>query len=90
MPNGKRLLVAFSKLSSYADSRSCPGTQGTASAVASLTIPVGAAGCANRVTTENVSLASNGQGEFFINDLEAGSYTLAVTYVGFKAFTTPV
>src|SRR5882762_9920293 len=39
---------------------------------------------------KNVSLASNGQGEFFINDLEPGSYTLAVTYVGFKAFTTPV
>jgi len=39
---------------------------------------------------KNVSLASNGQGEFFINDLEPGSYTLAVAYVGFKAFTTPV
>src|SRR5216684_2183847 len=39
---------------------------------------------------KNVSLASNGQGEFFINDLEPGSYTLAVTYVGFKSFTTPV
>src|SRR5882762_8174099 len=39
---------------------------------------------------KNLSLASNGQGEFFINDLEPGSYTLAVTYVGFKAFTTPL
>src|SRR5882724_12449145 len=37
-----------------------------------------------------VSVASNGQGEFFINDLEPGNYTLAVTYVGFKAFTTQV
>ena len=39
---------------------------------------------------KNVSLASSGQGEFFINDLEPGNYTLAVTYVGFKAFTTQV
>ena len=39
---------------------------------------------------KNVNLASNGQGEFFINDLEPGSYTLAVTYVGFKASTTEV
>src|SRR5712664_3233006 len=38
----------------------------------------------------NVSLASNGQGEFFINDLEPGNYTIAVTYVGFKASTTQV
>jgi len=39
---------------------------------------------------KNVSLASNGQGEFFINDLEQVNYALAVTYVGFKAFTTQV
>src|SRR5467141_1882032 len=39
---------------------------------------------------KNVNLASNGQGEFFINDLEPGGYTLAVTYVGFKASTTEV
>ena len=39
---------------------------------------------------KNVSLASNGQGEFFINDLGQGNYALAVTYVGFKAFTTQV
>src|SRR6202521_341633 len=38
----------------------------------------------------NVSLASNGQGEFFINDLEPGNYALTVTYVGFKPFTTQV
>ena len=39
---------------------------------------------------KNVGLASNGQGEFFINDLEPGNYTIAVTYVGFKASTTQV
>src|SRR5713101_3745811 len=39
---------------------------------------------------KNVTLASNGQGEFFINDLEPGNYTIAVTYVGFKASTTQV
>ena len=39
---------------------------------------------------KNVSLPSNGRGEFFINDLEPGSYTIAVTYVGFKPFAMPV
>src|SRR5216683_2079018 len=39
---------------------------------------------------KNVILASNGQGEFFINDLEPGNYTIAVTYVGFKASTRQV
>src|ERR1700675_1456963 len=38
----------------------------------------------------DVTAASNGQGEFFINDLVPGSYTIAVTYVGFKPLTTPV
>ena len=42
------------------------------------------------VQQKNGSFPSNGQGEFFINDLEPGSYTIAVTYVGFKPFTTPV
>src|ERR1700730_7288914 len=39
---------------------------------------------------KNMNLVSNGQGEFFINDLEPGNYTLAVTYVGFKTFTAQV
>ncbi|HMI51079.1 MAG TPA: TonB-dependent receptor [Candidatus Saccharimonadales bacterium] len=30
---------------------------------------------------------SNTQGQFFINNIEPGSYTLTVTYVGFSAFT---
>src|SRR5882762_7261404 len=39
---------------------------------------------------KNLSLASNGQGEFFINDLDPGNYALTVTYVGFKPFTAQV
>jgi Carboxypeptidase regulatory-like domain len=35
-------------------------------------------------------LASDVQGEFFINDLEPGSYTVTVSYVGFKAVTKTV
>jgi TonB-dependent receptor len=38
----------------------------------------------------SVKLASNGQGEFFINDLEPGSYTLTISYVGFKSVTKTV
>ena len=39
---------------------------------------------------KGVNVVSNAQGEFFINDLEPGSYTLSVTYVGFAAFTKAV
>jgi TonB-dependent receptor len=33
---------------------------------------------------------SNAQGQFFINDIDPGTYTLTVTYVGFTAFTKEV
>src|SRR5712691_8437688 len=39
---------------------------------------------------KNVCRASSGQGEFFINDLLPENYTLAVNYVGLKAFTSQV
>jgi TonB-dependent receptor len=39
---------------------------------------------------KGVNAVSNAQGEFFINDLEPGSYTLSVTYLGFAAFTKKV
>jgi TonB-dependent receptor len=34
--------------------------------------------------------ASDAQGQFFINNLDPGSYTVTITYVGFKKFTQPV
>src|SRR5437879_10152271 len=34
-----------------------------------------------------VSVVSDARGQFFINDLEPGSYTVTITYVGFEAFT---
>src|SRR5882757_5889265 len=37
-----------------------------------------------------VSVVSDTRGQFFINDLEPGSYTVTVTYVGFEAFTQTV
>jgi len=36
------------------------------------------------------SIASNAQGQFFINDLDRGSLTVTITYVGFKEFTKQV
>ena len=36
------------------------------------------------------SVVSDAQGQFFINDLGPGSYTVTVTYVGFKAFKQTV
>jgi TonB-dependent receptor len=38
----------------------------------------------------NFSVASDSQGEFSINDLPPGSYTVTVSYVGFSPFTTDV
>jgi len=34
-----------------------------------------------------VSVVSDARGQFFINDLEPGRYTVTITYVGFGAFT---
>jgi TonB-dependent receptor len=37
-----------------------------------------------------VKTASDAQGQFFVKDLEPGTYTLTITYVGFKTFTKKV
>ena len=37
-----------------------------------------------------LSVVSDARGQFFINDLEPGSYTVTVSYVGFEAFTQTV
>jgi TonB-dependent receptor len=37
-----------------------------------------------------VNVVSDVQGQFFINDLERGSYTLTISYVGFAAYTGKV
>jgi TonB-dependent receptor len=39
---------------------------------------------------QSVSTASDAQGEFFINNLDPGTYTLTITYVGFGTFTKSV
>lgn len=45
-----------------------------------------------QISVEPVGLtaASDVQGQFFINDIDSGSYTLTVTYVGFAKFTQTV
>src|SRR5437660_3122158 len=42
------------------------------------------------VEPKGVSVVSDARGQFFINDLDPGSYTVTVTYVGFEAFTQTV
>src|SRR5204863_406937 len=42
------------------------------------------------VQPKGVSVVSDARGQFFINDLEPGSYTVTVTSVGFEAFTQTV
>ena len=42
------------------------------------------------VEPAGLTAVSDVQGQFFINDLDPGSYTLAVTYVGFAKFTQTV
>ena len=42
------------------------------------------------VQPEGVSVVSDARGQFFINDLDPGSYTVTITYVGFDAFTQTV
>src|SRR5690242_9963525 len=42
------------------------------------------------VQPKGATVVSNTQGQFFINDLDPGSYTVTISYVGFKAFTQAV
>src|SRR5438046_1548547 len=42
------------------------------------------------VEPKGVNVVSDAQGQFFVNDLEPGSYTVTVTYVGFGEFTQAV
>jgi TonB-dependent receptor len=42
------------------------------------------------VLPTGVTVVSDAQGQFFINDLNPGSYTVTVSYVGFKTFTQTV
>jgi TonB-dependent receptor len=42
------------------------------------------------VEPQGVKLVSDAQGQFLVNDLDPGSYTIAVTYVGFAEFTQTV
>src|SRR6266446_3887084 len=42
------------------------------------------------VQPKSASVVSDAQGQFFINDLEPGSYTVTITYVGFQSFTKTV
>lgn len=39
---------------------------------------------------KGITVATDTQGQFFINDLDAGSYTLTINYVGFSTFTGKV
>src|SRR5213594_40880 len=39
------------------------------------------------VQPKGVTVISDAQGQFFVNDLDPGSYTVTVTYVGFEPFT---
>jgi TonB-dependent receptor len=42
------------------------------------------------VQPTGVTVVSDSQGQFFINDLDPGSYTVTVSYVGFKSFKQTV
>jgi len=57
-----------------------------------ITDPSGGAlvGAQISVAPKGVSVVSDAQGQFFVNDLEPGSYTLTVTYLGFSTATRNV
>ena len=42
------------------------------------------------VDPEGLTAVSDTEGQFFLNNLEPGSYTITVTYVGFAKFTQTV
>jgi TonB-dependent receptor len=42
------------------------------------------------VEPQGIKLVSDAQGQFLVNDLDPGSYTITITYVGFAEFTQTV
>jgi TonB-dependent receptor len=90
MSNGKKILLAMAfmvafALPSYAQT-------GKGSITGSVTDSSGGALVGAQVSIEShgLSTISDAKGQFFINALDPGSYTVSVTYVGFKAFTQTV
>jgi TonB-dependent receptor len=63
------------------------GTKGTITG--HVTDPSGAVLKGAKITLDpsNLNVVSDNQGEFFINNLNPGTYTVAITYVGFAPFT---
>jgi TonB-dependent receptor len=68
------------------------GQTGKGSISGRVTDPSGGAlvGAEVSVQPSGLTLASDAQGQYFVNDLEPGAYTLTVSYVGFAPFTKTI
>jgi TonB-dependent receptor len=87
-----RLLTTLLTLAflAFTNSASAQGRKGTITG--RITDSSGAVLKGAKVSLEpnNINVASDAEGEFFINDLDPGSYTVTITYVGFAPFTKTV
>lgn len=90
MSNGKKILLALVAIVAFALPSLAQERKGSISG--HVTDNSGGVLQGARIELQPIGAiaASNIQGEFFINDVTPGTFTVSITYVGFKNFTTQV
>jgi TonB-dependent receptor len=82
--------LLLSPANAQTDRAPAQGRKGTISGHVSDTSGGVLQGAEITLEAQAIKVVSNVQGQFFVRDLEPGSYTLEVTYVGFAKFTQTV
>jgi len=90
MSNCRRILVALLVMLTFALSSVAQERKGTISGHITDSSGGVLQGAEVSIEAKAIKVASDVQGQFFIRDLEPGSYTLLVTYVGFANSTQTV
>ena len=90
MSNGKKLFLALVALVTLGLPALAVERKGTITGRVTDSSGGALIGAQISVQPKGVTAVSDAQGQFFINDLDPGSYTVTVSYVGFKTFTQKV
>src|SRR6266436_2203048 len=90
MSNGKKILLALAAIVAFALSSLAQERKGSISGRVADNSGGVLQGARIELHPIGAIAASNIQGEFFINDVTPGTFTVSITYVGFKDFTKQV
>ncbi|HEY6268831.1 MAG TPA: TonB-dependent receptor [Candidatus Acidoferrum sp.] len=90
MSNRKKILVALAAMVTFAFPSLAQTGRGSISGAVTDSSGGSLIGAQVSIESKGLSTVSDAKGQFFISDLDPGSYTVTVTYVGFKTFTQTV